>query len=97
MRLLLLAGFLLVAAANVSAQSGAGSEGPAAAPAAPKPQIADTKSKSAAPKRGDDSAEYLEQCLRDWDAATHMTRQEWARTCRRVVENRTKFMREHMK
>jgi hypothetical protein len=36
----------------------------------------------------------LTQCLRDWDAATHMTRQEWARTCRRVVDNRAQFIRE---
>jgi len=41
-----------------------------------------------------DSAEYLAKCMADWDAATHMTRQEWARTCRRVVDNRAKFMRE---
>ena len=97
MRLLLLAGFSLLAAASVSAQSGAGSEGPAAAPAAPKPQIADPKPKSAAAKPKDESAAYLEQCLRDWDAGTHMTKQEWARTCRRVVESRAKFMREQMK
>ena len=38
----------------------------------------------------------LEQCLRDWDAATHMTRQEWARTCRRVAANRSKFQREQL-
>lgn len=36
----------------------------------------------------------LAQCLRDWDAATHMTKQEWARTCRRVVGNRAKFLQE---
>jgi hypothetical protein len=40
------------------------------------------------------SADYLAECLRDWDAATHMTRQEWAQTCRRVADNRTKFLRE---
>jgi hypothetical protein len=43
-------------------------------------------------KKTDSSADYLAQCLRDWDAATHMTRQQWARTCRRVVSNRVKFM-----
>ena len=34
---------------------------------------------------GGDKVDHLAQCLRDWDAGTHMTRQEWARTCRRVV------------
>lgn len=36
-------------------------------------------------------AAYLAQCLRDWDAATHMTKPEWARVCRRVVDSRVKF------
>jgi hypothetical protein len=35
--------------------------------------------------------------MKDWDSATHMTKQEWAITCRRVVDERTKFLREHMK
>jgi hypothetical protein len=69
----------------------------AEAPAAPKPQVSDAKPKPAAAKASDKGAEYLAQCLRDWDAATHMTKQEWARTCRRVVEGRVKFMREQMK
>jgi hypothetical protein len=38
------------------------------------------------------SKQDLAQCLRDWEAATHMTRQEWARTCRRVVSNRMQFL-----
>jgi hypothetical protein len=41
-------------------------------------------------------ADGLEQCLRDWDRGTHMTRQEWARTCRRVATNRAKFLREQV-
>ena len=36
-------------------------------------------------------AEYLAQCLKDWDTATHMTKKEWVGVCRRVVENRAKF------
>jgi hypothetical protein len=34
----------------------------------------------------------FKQCLGDWDAATHMTKKEWERTCRRVVDGRVKFM-----
>jgi hypothetical protein len=36
-------------------------------------------------------AQYMTQCLTDWDAATHMTKAEWARVCRRVIDNRVKF------
>jgi len=41
------------------------------------------------------SAAYFADCMKDWDAATHMTRQQWARTCRRVVEGRVQFMLQH--
>jgi hypothetical protein len=34
------------------------------------------------------------QCLKDWDAKTHMTKQEWERTCRRVTDERLKYLRE---
>lgn len=35
------------------------------------------------------------QCMKDWDARTHMTKQDWERTCRRVTQERTKYLREH--
>ena len=35
---------------------------------------------------------YYKQCMNDWDAATHMTKKEWQRTCRRITDERTKFM-----
>lgn len=54
----------------------------------------DPKSQSASQTGQLDSSKYFAQCMRDWDAETHMTRQEWSRTCRRVVDNREKFMRE---
>jgi hypothetical protein len=62
--------------------------------ASAKPDAAAKSDAAAKPdaKKSDSSADYLAQCLRDWDAATHMTRQEWARTCRRVASNRAKFM-----
>lgn len=34
------------------------------------------------------------QCLKDWDVTTHMTRQEWEQTCRRVTNERVKYLRE---
>jgi hypothetical protein len=36
-------------------------------------------------------AEYLAQCLKDWDAGTHLTKKEWARVCQRVVDSRARF------
>jgi hypothetical protein len=60
-----------------------------------KPEAkADAKKKATPVKSGEGKVDHLTQCLRDWDAATHMTRQEWARTCRRVVTNREQFLRE---
>src|SRR5437667_2877566 len=37
-------------------------------------------------------AYWLKTCLEDWDAATHMTRQEWRTTCARVAAERQKFL-----
>jgi hypothetical protein len=59
-------------------------------PAASKPEA----SKKPEKKESDRGAEHLAQCLKDWDRGTHMTRQEWARTCRRVVDSRVRFLRE---
>lgn len=36
--------------------------------------------------------EWFTQCMADWDAATHMSKKEWERTCRRVALERTKFL-----
>jgi hypothetical protein len=54
----------------------------------------DAARKPEAAKPPERTVDPLTQCLRDWDAGTHMTRQEWARTCRRVVSNRLKFLGE---
>jgi hypothetical protein len=45
-------------------------------------------------KRGDN---YLEQCMKDWDAATHMSKQDWRRTCQRVSQDRVKFLLDQAK
>jgi hypothetical protein len=42
------------------------------------------------------SDEYFKQCMQDWDSATHMTKKDWERTCRRVVDGRMKFIIEQM-
>ena len=40
-------------------------------------------------------ADWLKQCLDDWDKATHMTKNEWRATCHRVAGERGKFLREN--
>lgn len=59
---------LLLDPAAAGAQTGSLPSAPKAAPA---------PARSAA-----DNA--IQECLRLWDKATHMTKQEWARTCKRV-------------
>jgi hypothetical protein len=66
----------------------------AAAPALAAPKPAEAQVAEGAPEVGSDrSAVYLAQCLLDWDAGTHMTKQEWSRTCQRVVRERGDFLR----
>src|SRR5262245_46139455 len=40
---------------------------------------------------------WFQKCMQDWDTATHMTKVEWERTCRRVAAERTRFLIEHSK
>jgi hypothetical protein len=43
----------------------------------------------ARPDGGSDrGALYYTQCLLDWDPATHMTKQEWSGSCRRLARDR---------
>lgn len=66
----------------------------------PSPPPAETRPKTDPKKSEQDrrelAATYFKQCIQDWDAGTHMTRKEWERTCRRVVDGRMKFMLDQM-
>jgi hypothetical protein len=35
---------------------------------------------------------WFARCMKDWDAGTHMTKKDWERTCRRLAQERTKFV-----
>ena len=35
---------------------------------------------------------WFKDCLKDWDSATHMSKSDYARTCRRVVDGRVKAL-----
>jgi hypothetical protein len=39
-------------------------------------------------------ADYLDSCMKDWDTETHMTRDQWRRTCQRVASERARFRAE---
>jgi len=52
----------------------------AAAPASPKSPVA-TPAPTTAKSR---AKENVAECMRLWDAATHMTKQQWAQTCERI-------------
>jgi len=36
------------------------------------------------------AAAMYSQCMQDWDSGTHLTKQEWERTCRRLMRERGK-------
>jgi len=39
-------------------------------------------------------AEWFKTCMDDWDRATHMTKSDWRTTCRRVADERGRFVTE---
>ena len=39
------------------------------------------------------SAQWNTECIGDWDRQTHMSKQEWAETCKRIVADRVKWLR----
>jgi hypothetical protein len=59
------------------------SVGPSVQAATPKSTERDTPDQIR--KRG---ADWLAQCMKDWDAETHMTKKEWQVVCRRVAADR---------
>ena len=87
MRTLTLIGavFLLIASAAAFAQPSK-REGATPTPTAvPDAQLSPAEIK----ERG---AQYLTDCVNDWDKGTHMSKKDWTRTCRRVVQRRIDFM-----
>ena len=35
-------------------------------------------------------ANWFKQCMQDWEPSTHMSKSQWERVCRRVVDDRVK-------
>ena len=71
------------------AEPGQRSKNPSPLPIAAEGESQDSQSVS------ERIAQWLKSCLDDWDAATHMTRNEWRTTCERVSQERGKFLREN--
>ncbi|MBO0742612.1 MAG: hypothetical protein J2P51_14445 [Hyphomicrobiaceae bacterium] len=77
MRIPVVSMMLLLTAGTVAAQTGSITPAPPASAQPAAPQTATRTSKSALE---DSKAE----CIKMWDAGTHMTKQEWANTCARI-------------
>jgi hypothetical protein len=43
------------------------------------------------------AAQSFAQCLQSWDAETHMSRGEWSAACRRLSDERDKFLEKQAK
>ena len=39
------------------------------------------------------ATETLETCMSRWDEKTHMTKDDWRRTCKRVSDERSEYLR----
>jgi hypothetical protein len=88
---------LLVASAGALAQSGPDP----ASPGLPNvqlpnatPALSGTTSEAEIRSK---SEQWHAECLRDWDAQTHMTKKQWADTCQRVVGKRVQWLRDRVK
>ena len=77
---------ILLAACGAAVAQPSKREGAASTPTAvPDAQLSPAEIK----ERG---AQYLTDCVNDWDKGTHMSKKDWTRTCRRVVQRRVDFM-----
>jgi len=74
-------------AIGAHAQPGEQPSKDAASGAGPKPDCRGTREEIRACGEA-----WFKDCVKDWDQGTHMSKQDYARTCRRVVENRVKAL-----
>jgi hypothetical protein len=89
--LLLLVSFLFVLAAAAVAPPEAAETPQSTAPTKAQPDESNahpneskSKAQASAAEIGKASEHDFNRCMNSWDAATHMTKKEWARTCRRT-------------
>lgn len=86
MRTLTFIGAVFLIAAGPAFAQPSKREGAASTPTAvPDAQLSPAEIK-------DRGAQYLTDCVNDWDKGTHMSKKDWTRTCRRVVQRRIDFM-----
>jgi hypothetical protein len=77
MRILVISTMLVLSAGAVAAQTATIAPAP---PASARPAAPDTATRTSKSAIEDGKAE----CIKMWDAGTHMTKQEWANTCARI-------------
>jgi len=83
---------LLVASIWLALAAGAAQAQPAPATGATSPASGTPDAALSAAEIKQRSAQYLTDCVNDWDKGTHMSKQDWTRTCRRVVQRRIDYM-----
>jgi hypothetical protein len=84
--------WVLLAGGTAFAQSASKPTPPTALPQTPALPSAPPKSAERVEAIKERARAWHTQCMQDWDAATHMTKKEWERTCRRVTLERSKFL-----
>ena len=59
-----------------------------------KPSILPSPPEQQPDQTSDRIAQWFKTCMDDWDRTTHMTKAEWRTTCRRVADERGRFVAE---
>ena len=85
MRILIAASLALAASAGATlAQTGSAPSGPASTPSGRAASAKPATPAEAARAAKVAADEVMAECMRLWDKGTHMTKQEWSSTCRRI-------------
>ena len=64
-----------------------------ALPYAPLPNTAPEVGPPSEEEIREKTAYWHDECIRDWDRQTHMSKKEWGETCKRIVADRVKWLR----
>ena len=93
---ILAVGFFALIVHDGTARAQSDSKGVVSSPGAPTKQTRNDQTKRDRTSSSDQEHidEIFSRCLKDWDAKTHMNKREWARVCRRMVDDRTKYYKQ---
>ena len=84
---------LALVLASVGAFAAGADPATTALPYAPLPNTAPEVGPPSEEEIREKTAYWHDECIRDWDRQTHMTKKEWSDTCQRIVADRVKWLR----